>query len=89
MIDLAKMIIEKRQAEKRQAKRRQAIERQAKIWRLENELVLLRDILPVVMAELFEKTSPARSDVKLFAKYYESRLAAQQARPAAHQGSRR
>ncbi|MBA7519249.1 hypothetical protein ES705_11335 [subsurface metagenome] len=51
----------------------------------ENEPILQRDILPVVMAEIFEKTRPTRSDVISFAKYYESRLAAHQARLAAHQ----
>ena len=54
MVDLAKMIVEKRQAEKRQAKRRQAKEWQSKKWRaiiryVENEPVLLRDVLPDVM----------------------------------------
>jgi len=54
MIDLAKIIIEKRQAEKRQAKRRQAKEWQSKKWQaikqyVENEPILLRDILPDVM----------------------------------------
>ncbi len=52
---------------------------------IENEPVLMCDILPAVMAELFEKTSSARLDVISIVKYYESRLAAHQARPAAHQ----
>lgn len=52
----------------------------AKKWLIEDEPVLLRDILPAVMAEIYEKTNPNRSDVISFAKYYESRLAAQQAR---------
>jgi len=54
-------------------------------YSIENEPILLRDILPAVMAELFEKTNPTRSDVISFAKYYESRPATHQARPAAHQ----
>lgn len=64
MVDLAKMVMEKRQAEKRQAKRRQAkrcqakrrqtIENQAKICR-ENEPVLLRDILPKVMFDILQQ----------------------------------
>jgi hypothetical protein len=54
-------------------------------YRIGNEPVLLRNVLPVVMAELFEKISPARLDVISIVKYYESRLAAYQARPAAHQ----
>jgi len=64
MIDLAEMIVEKRQAEKRQAKRRQAKEWQSKKWRaiiryMENEPVLLRDILPEVLMALSFRCSPA------------------------------
>ncbi len=57
--------------------------RNAKCYK-ENEPVLPRDILPGMMAEIFEKTSPTRSDAVSFAKYYESRLAAHKARTAAH-----
>jgi len=54
MINLAKMIIEKRQAEKREAKRRRAQEWRSGDWQkiiryMENEPVLLCDVLPEVM----------------------------------------
>jgi len=54
MVDLAKMIVEKRQAEKRQAQRRQCKEWQSSKWQsiircMENEPVLLCDVLPDVM----------------------------------------
>jgi len=67
VIDLAKMIVEKRQAEKRQAKRRQAKEWQAKEWRaiiryMENEPVLLRDILPEVLMALSFRRYPCSAD---------------------------